>query len=882
MVISSVYQLLLFSLIVQTQGNDNCVHNYACVAEAGNLIRSYPDGIETVDVCRMLCQKQDGCEHFTWYDENGAFPQSCFLYSYCNRKDNNTCRDCHYSGPKYCRRSFQPCTPIGGDFGGTWFCFPQIESMDEPVPHGTRCIFKCPAHMAFHTCEEGKWSEIPGENQRCMCPSLNQALGKSDGDIICWPPQRDYTSRVPAGTYCLHTCHGHPKHEMRCRHAAWTLRPQQLACENKIPPKSMGQGFKEMIENPESSDLDMEEVLSKGLSSLIKSNEDEEDLNTYINGETLTMTKVHHSKISNDTSLINYKYKFLPGPPKDEIIIDERYKYKLRNGPEDGDKKSTLKELPRRPNPQSLLTYQQYLLRQDRDEYDKEYRKKHITVQTTESPYVSTKNPHHSLKLPYNSKPLPQPYKKDDHIFSDSKSAYLPEVSKYEKKNTKNASPLTPFVRASKEKPDFSALYRENKREIPKRELFVNKLLKKMSKLDTTTDEVENKLELQLLQALLPTENRYRSCKRAPKNVKHGHIACRHNRKFSSGSTCILKCFPGYVPEKNSKTKCEDGIWLNEEWLNCVKSIAMLIGGWNPESGLLKNVEIYSPQQHPCSNINVAPLPAPRKGLVANWIDGSVIACGGYNQTAVLNVCWKFVPELNDWKEIRSTEIERHFATSVISGGDFYVLGGRDGKEEPVALGAVERLKSEERTWELIPEMKLSIERAYHCSIPLSHNSIVLTGGYSWNSILNDVELFNTSEMERGWTKLKGMNTPRYLHSCGVVPNSEDDHNNNPQIIVAGGYSSEYLSSSEIYDFNTGEWRDTGPMMEPRQGAHMLVLNGRPTVIGGFHSTDRYPDVVEQYDLKSGRWVPVSQRIKTRRRYFAAVEIPENLFSPHC
>ena len=41
--------------------------------------------------------------------------------------------------------------------------------------------------------------------------------------------------------------------------------------------------------------------------------------------------------------------------------------------------------------------------------------------------------------------------------------------------------------------------------------------------------------------------------------------------------------------------------------------------------------------------------------------------------------------------------------------------------------------------------------------------------------------------------------------------------------------------------------------MYPRQGGQIAVLGGRPTVLGGFHEYDQYPDMVEQFDIDSGR-----------------------------
>ena len=38
----------------------------------------------------------------------------------------------------------------------------------------------------------------------------------------------------------------------------------------------------------------------------------------------------------------------------------------------------------------------------------------------------------------------------------------------------------------------------------------------------------------------------------------------------------------------------------------------------------------------------------------------------------------------------------------------------------------------------------------------------------------------------------------------------------------------------------------------PRQGGQIALLEGRPTVLGGFYDYDKYPQVVEQFDVDTG------------------------------
>jgi hypothetical protein len=41
-----------------------------------------------------------------------------------------------------------------------------------------------------------------------------------------------------------------------------------------------------------------------------------------------------------------------------------------------------------------------------------------------------------------------------------------------------------------------------------------------------------------------------------------------------------------------------------------------------------------------------------RRGLIAAWVGGSVLACGGQNNTKENNLCWKYHPANNSWSEV--------------------------------------------------------------------------------------------------------------------------------------------------------------------------------------------------------------------------------------
>ena len=47
-----------------------------------------------------------------------------------------------------------------------------------------------------------------------------------------------------------------------------------------------------------------------------------------------------------------------------------------------------------------------------------------------------------------------------------------------------------------------------------------------------------------------------------------------------------------------------------------------------------------------------------------------------------------------------------------------------------------------------------------------------------------------------------------------------------------------------------------GNTLVPRQGSQIAVLDGRPTLMGGFYDYDKYPDIVEQFHVDSGGSLP--------------------------
>lgn len=223
---------------------------------------------------------------------------------------------------------------------------------------------------------------------------------------------------------------------------------------------------------------------------------------------------------------------------------------------------------------------------------------------------------------------------------------------------------------------------------------------------------------------------------------------------------------------------------------------------------------------------------------------------------------------------------ERHFAASVVSGGRLHVLGGRDGKAKPMALGTAESYGGDGRGWR--PEPGLSQERAYHCAAALGGGDVgVVTGGYSYNAVVAMAQARNlTSRGDSSrWANVGAtgnLGQARYLHGCAAVDLGEGVEG----VLVAGGYSTDYLRSTELWDPLTGEWSQGGDLATPRQGGRLAVLDGgTPVILGGFHSTNVFPASAEAFSIADREWSELEgKRLRVPRRYFAVAEVPRTLF----
>ena len=133
------------------------------------------------------------------------------------------------------------------------------------------------------------------------------------------------------------------------------------------------------------------------------------------------------------------------------------------------------------------------------------------------------------------------------------------------------------------------------------------------------------------------------------------------------------------------------------------------------------------------------------------------------------------------------------------------------------------------------------------------------------------------------WNERQPMSIPRDRPACSLVYTSTGKIN----ILVAGGckeYCTGYAPSirhAEIYDPQNDEWFDVAPLPVPLQSAKMEILEGRPTIIGGWDSrAKQFNEKLYQYFYEENEWkAHPDVEMRMPRTSAAVFQIPSDLVS---
>ena len=110
-------------------------------------------------------------------------------------------------------------------------------------------------------------------------------------------------------------------------------------------------------------------------------------------------------------------------------------------------------------------------------------------------------------------------------------------------------------------------------------------------------------------------------------------------------------------------------------------------------------------------------------------------------------------------------------------------------------------------------------------------------------------------------------------HGCSLV--STDGK---VEVLVAGGPDT---GESEIFDPVSVNWRKVASMTHTDFGPSMAVVEGLPTVMGGYEleATPRNQDRVQQYIAEEDRWELLEKKLEVGRSHAVTIPVPKSRFN---
>jgi len=281
---------------------------------------------------------------------------------------------------------------------------------------------------------------------------------------------------------------------------------------------------------------------------------------------------------------------------------------------------------------------------------------------------------------------------------------------------------------------------------------------------------------------------------------------------------------------------------------NGAENVAMVIGGY----GASNSVELVT-KDGVCKGEDINPpvqfTPGSSSTWVSEYVDGYVLLCGGQNLDQVSD-CYKLEPDSGGRFEPTCPLTEdRKYSASLVHNGEMYVLGGYNNAKG--WLDTAEMKPKNDPCFQEITSWKLPRGMYNFCAV--AHDNKLYTVGGSVYAFLANSDIGNVDILDmttNTWTAGEPLPQNRSSPACTVY-----EHEGEMGILVVGGCDDschEHLTDTLFYPFNTGQWINLGAELNtPRMGMKLPILNGKPTVVGGYY-TSILPDL-EEFD--GTQWV---------------------------
>ena len=246
--------------------------------------------------------------------------------------------------------------------------------------------------------------------------------------------------------------------------------------------------------------------------------------------------------------------------------------------------------------------------------------------------------------------------------------------------------------------------------------------------------------------------------------------------------------------------------------------------------------------------------------------------CGGYHQGASIKDCYTY--EKNFWNKISSMQSDRTHAAVSLSPypntpDNFFVSGGFDGNN---FLTSVETLNN--GTWTIQNTKTLPGPMVDHCMVLFNSTTVLAIGGGQGGFAQSGRTFFFNTQNEK-WIEGPRLKYARLMHNCAMIKTSQQ--NKKLSVIVVGGFNNTFMSSVEILEEGSSQWRD-GPNLPLATFVGMMVADSNNGVvqIGGMSPVGILDKLFHLTDANA-EWIEMPQKLKKGRAYGVATLVPDNI-----
>ncbi len=265
----------------------------------------------------------------------------------------------------------------------------------------------------------------------------------------------------------------------------------------------------------------------------------------------------------------------------------------------------------------------------------------------------------------------------------------------------------------------------------------------------------------------------------------------------------------------------------------------LIAGGRDADGEPMASAEVYDPNTGQWTT--TAPMSIGRIGHSATTLrDGRVLVAGGTSrgpsgasggQTIRPDASAEiFDPSANTWKATAPMRTARFEQTATALPDGKVLLAGGQGPAEGGRLTALDSAELYDPAADgFVSTTNLGEARTNHAAVLLNDGSSVLVmggnGGPNADVSLATAELFDSRA--GSWTTVGPISGTRTGHSADLLPDG--------RVLIAGGEQAtkgqrRSLTSAEVYDPQSREWRSAGSMQCPRS-EHASVVLGDGTVL---------------------------------------------------